>query len=166
MRRLVVLMLVLACSSPVSAQDKPVLEVPDILSYGTAVYNPVRAFYDAVRSDDVTCNLSRFAVTQGILQASLFALKHTINGPAAERPCLGCAHDGFPSGHAGNAVPGIGDAWDHGGWKGLALGLSSAAVTAILRIWANRHTTKQVLVGLAVGAAAEWAGRILVRCPS
>lgn len=153
------LLLILLLAVPLAAQE-PVREVPDIASWATAAVNPSLAAYRAIRSDDPKCYLSQLLVQEGLANGLGLLLKHFLAGSEAERPCLGCARDGMPSGHSWNSVIG---STSGTGWR-VAVGASFAVGTAGLRVTANRHTTKQVAVGLLLGSGAELAGKTLVRC--
>jgi membrane-associated phospholipid phosphatase len=124
----------------------------DWASYGTAFVNPTVATIEALRSEQKTCRLGRIALSEGIANGLGLTMKHFILSP---RPCLGCAPDGFPSGHSANSMIGS------GGWR---YGIVFGAATGSLRMEANRHTPTQVAAGLLLGAGAEFAGR-LIHCP-
>lgn len=126
--------------------------VPDVLSYGTAAANPTMAAIQAWQAPDRKCAFERLALSEAIGNGVSLTLKHFIVSP---RPCLGCAPDGFPSGHAMNSAIGFSNNWQ--------VGLSMTLGTAALRVDANRHTKWQVLAGAAIGIGAEAAGR-LVKC--
>lgn len=134
------------------AHAQEVRKVPDVLSWGTAAVNPAVAAVAAWRSPDRGCRLLRLALSEGVGNGLTLALKHTIRG---ERPCAGCAPDGFPSGHTMNSTIGFSSRW--------GIGLSFTLGTADLRVAARRHTAWQVAAGAAIGIGAEAMGR-LVRC--
>ncbi len=164
MKALVLAFLLIA--SPVLAQDKPVLAVPDDISYVTAIANPISAAIAAYRvpSGEKVCAFGRLAITELVGNGATIGIKHWVVSP---RPCLGCAPDGEPSGHTMNSVLGSSSAqwWNLGGWQRWALSAGMVALTGFLRHDANRHTWFQIVSGALVGAGAEAAGHLL-RCES
>ena len=151
MNKFLVAAALLLLSGTAQAQE-PVSHWPDAVSWGTALTNPTLAAVDALRSEQKGCRLGRLALSEGIVNGVGLTLKHFIVSP---RPCIGCAPDGFPSGHSANSMVGS------FGWR---YGIVFGASTASLRLEANRHTPKQVAAGLLLGAAGEFAGR-LIKCP-
>lgn len=148
LKRISIVAVLLLSASPLYAQQ-PVTKWADWSSYGTAAVNPALAAWDA-RHD--RCKLARLAVQESIGNGLTLALKHRI---VSVRPCVGCAPDGFPSGHTMNSLIGFSRNWK----VGLAFGLA----TAELRNEANRHTPWQILAGAGVAVAAEASG-YLIRC--
>jgi len=146
-------LLCLLIASPAAAQV-PVSSVPDWASYGTAAANPVAAAAQAWRAPDRGCRFGQLALAEGIGNAAALTLKHFVVSP---RPCVGCAPDGFPSGHTTNSFVGVTRDWRYGVLFGVA--------TGGLRMAAHRHTLPQVLAGAAVGIGADAASRLL-RCAS
>jgi membrane-associated phospholipid phosphatase len=143
------LVLLLVCLPSAVFAQQPVTRWADWTSYGTAAVNPTLAAWDARHS---RCKLARFGLSEGIGNGLTLALKHRV---ISARPCLGCAPDGFPSGHTMNSLIGFSRNWK----VGLAFGLA----TAELRVTANRHTWQQVLAGAGVAVAAEASG-YMIRC--
>ena len=122
------------------------------VSWATAFVNPTVAAVDALKSEQKGCRLARLALSEAIGNGVTIVLKHVIESP---RPCVGCAADGFPSGHTANSFIGV------SGWRyGFAFGFT----TGQLRRDAHRHTFPQVLAGAAIGIGSEFAGRV-VKCP-
>lgn len=154
--RLAVFALALLCSSTVYAQQ-PVRDAADRVSWGTAGANPGAAAVAAWRSEHPACNLGRLAISEGIGNGITLAAKRSYESP---RPCLGCAPDGFPSGHAMNAAIGSSTAWG-GGWRGKLIATGLVIVTGYLRHDANRHTWRQVAAGALIGFGAEAAGQLI-----
>lgn len=147
----------LLASTPAIAQPRPVREWSDWSSYATAVANPGAAVVAAWHSDHPACNLGRLALSEGIGNSITLAAKRSYTSP---RPCLGCAPDGFPSGHTMNAAIGSSTAWGHG-WKGKLLATGLVAATGFLRHDANRHTWRQIAAGAVIGFGAEAAGQLI-----
>ena len=137
-------------AAPAFAQE-PVNRWADGVSWGTAMVNPTLAVVDAIRAPNTKCKLGRLALSEAIGNGVTLTLKHFVVSP---RPCLGCAADGFPSGHSMQSTIGA------SGWR---FGATFAATTGGLRMQAHRHTGWQVAAGLAIGAGAEFAGR-LIKC--
>jgi len=135
------------------AAQAPVRPVPDAISWATAFAMPSIAAWQAARGPEPKCKLTQLAVSEAIGNVAVLSLKHWIVSP---RPCLGCAADGFPSGHSMNSVIGLSSGW--------RVGLFLAVGTGELRHAAERHTKSQIAAGLALGGLAEWAGQRLVRC--
>lgn len=152
MKGIVALGLFLFLAAPVSAQV-PVQPVPDVLSYGTAAVNPSIAVYKALRSSDRWCELSRLGVSELIGNGVALTVKRYVH---SERPCLGCAPDGMPSGHSMNGAIG---AFSSGGW-----GIAFALPTPFLRVEAHRHTKKQAVLGTLLGLGADALGHLIVKC--
>lgn len=155
MIRLIRILFLLACLFtpllvPVHAQE-PVKPWADVTSYGTAMVNPAVAAVEAWRSNDRACRFGRLALSEAIGNGVALTLKHFIVSP---RPCLGCAPDGFPSGHTANSAIGMfSSRW----------GFTATIATGVLRHEANRHTWKQIAAGAALGVGAEAAGH-LIKC--
>lgn len=147
-----VLALLLLFSCAVAAQGLPVVPWADNTSYATAAINPIWGVVEAWRSSERSCHLAQLGLSEAIGNGLALTLKQSISSP---RPCLGCAPDGFPSGHTMNSFIGFSSHWQYG----IAFGLSTAA----LRVHANRHTWTQVAAGTAIGIGADYAGR-LVHC--
>lgn len=147
------LLIVLLCASPASAQSQ-VRPWADWTSYGTAAINPTIAFVDAWQSSDQPCRLKRLALSEAVGNGLALTLKHFVVSP---RPCLGCAPDGFPSGHTMNSTIGMSA-------KNWQFGLGVAVLTGGLRMTANRHTPRQAAAGLFLGLGAEAVGHVLFRC--
>lgn len=157
--------LLMAVAALGAQSEKPEVQPGfDAASWATAAVNPATGLWQAAHSSDQKCQISRWLVSEGILQAALYATKKLVKGPLAERPCFGCPQDGFPSGHAANATMGSIDAWQGNGWN-AAFSVSMPVATAVFRYLAHRHDAKQVAAGVAFGFAADWAGHRLVRCP-
>jgi membrane-associated phospholipid phosphatase len=161
MKTLLMAFCVAALAVDVSAQE-PVAMGPEVASFATAAVNPTMAVIKAWRSQHRWCHLGQFVIAQGIGQTTTFGMKHFINGKSAERPCIGCDHDGMPSGHSMNSA--IGAGWPANGWQwGMSIGFTLA--TMELRRAAHKHTTPQVLAGAGIGLGSEWAGHHLLHCP-
>lgn len=145
---------------PVHAQQ-PVNRWADWASYGTAAVNPTWSAVDAARSKRPWCNLGRLALTEGLITTTELTMKHFIFSP---RPCAGCDLHGMPSGHSARGMEGLLSRGPTGArhWQ---LGLSFAWATQELRgeDFANRHTGKQRIAGVFLGASAELIGQ-LIRC--
>lgn len=160
-----VLLFVLLCAAPVSAQPRPVREWADWTSYGTALANPTGALQAALAGEHRTCDLARLALRETVGNSATLGLKHWRYGqPDAVRPCLGCDPDGDPSGHTMNSVIGSSSAWSglHG-WTRWLVVASTAAATGLLRHESFRHFWDQIGKGALVGVAAEASGYLL-RC--
>lgn len=143
------LLILLVLASPVKAQE-PVNRVADAVSWGTALANPTIAVVDAIRSNHPACKLAQLGVTAGILVSAVMATKQFVQ---SERPCLGCAPDGWPSGHT--AFSGLGAS----GWRyGFVL------TTGALRWTAHRHTPPQIGAGALYAEGAKLGGEKVVRC--
>lgn len=163
MRRGLALVLWLWLVAPAAAQETvTVSHFPDAASYVTAGVNPAVAAWKAIHSDDPQCQLSRLAISEGIVNGAGLLLQRFIPSP---RPCAGspgCSGNGMPSLHAANSVLGLGA---QQGW-GITFGVSMSVGTAGLRWKARRHDPWQVAAGLGLGLFGEWAGHRLVRCES
>jgi hypothetical protein len=158
MQYLLAIGVVVVLASPVAAQVE-VERGPDLASWATMSVNPTLATIRAIRSEHPKCELARLAVSEAIGNVTVLTVKHFVVSP---RPCLGCDNHGTPSGHSMNGALGFAS-----GWRvdiGIGISLAAAVVTAGLRVEANRHTRKQVIAGLLIGAGADLAGRALVRC--
>ena len=151
--------LALLCFAPVvQAQPPPDTRPPvqplaDWASYGTAIVNPAVAAIQAWRSPRRGCRLGQLAISEAVGNGTALLLKRLIVSP---RPCLGCASDGFPSGHTLNSTIGFSSSW--------RVGVGFAWSTAALRATAHRHTARQVAAGALLGIGAEAAGHLLT-CP-
>ena len=152
---LLMLLLWLMVGCTTLAAQEPVRPVPDVASWATAFAMPSIAAWHAARSADPKCKFAQLAISEAIGNVAVLSLKHWVVSP---RPCLGCAADGFPSGHSMNSVIGLSSGW--------RVGLFLAIGTGELRDVAQRHTKTQIAAGLALGGLAEWAGQRLVRCRS
>jgi len=150
--RVLTVSFMLAVPSLASAQA--VRPVPDVVSYATAAVNPAWAVVDAWHAPNRACRLEQLALSELVGNGLALTLKHFVASP---RPCLGCAPDGFPSGHTMNSAIGFSRHWQ--------IGLGFTIGTADLRVAAQRHTSKQVAAGAALGVLAEAAGR-LRSCPA
>ena len=162
--KIIVAVLAVLLSAPAWAQES-VQPIPDKISWATAAVNPAIAVIRAFQSDHTQCALWKLATTGGVASAGLIA-QHFIKSP---RPCAGsgsagCEGNGNPSMHSAFGVVGVSQGIPHG-W-GVAFSVSMSVGTAGLRVDANRHTPKQVAMGLLWGGLAELAGQKLVRCES
>ena len=73
----------------------------------------------------------------------------------SQRPNNG-SFDGFPSGHTSWAFSAVGFSLKRYGWKlALPTGIIATSV-GISRVYAERHTTTQVIAGAILGFAASW----------
>ena len=161
--RMTLVAFALLVATTASAQE-PVREVPDVISWGTAAAGPAIGVWRAVHSDEPMCKLSQLLVSTGIASSGLI-LQHFIHSP---RPCLGspgCSGNGMPSMHSAYSMIG-GLSGSGSGWKNITISISFGVGTGIGRKLANRHTTPQVLAGLALGGASEMLGQVLVHCDS
>jgi len=147
------MLIVVLLSVGLAAQEPAVLPLPNWASYATAGAMPAIAIWTAARGPEPKCKLAQLAISEAIGNGVSMTLKHFVVSP---RPCLGCAADGFPSGHSMNSVIGLSSGW--------RVGLFLAVGTGELRHAAHKHTKTQVAAGLALGGLAEWAGQRLVRC--
>lgn len=157
--------LALLAAAPLQAQPLPVARWADWSSYGTAIANPADVAIRAVRDRD-WCALGRLGIQEAVGNGATWGLKRAFYGqPVAERPCLGCAPDGEPSGHTMNSGIGADAArWGFADrWKGWIVSAGLVALTGLLRHEANRHYWHQILAGAAVAAGADAAGYLL-RC--
>lgn len=133
----------------INAQE-PVSTVPDVASWPIAFANSAIAATDAIRGPHAKCGLARLALSAGIENGVALTLKHFVVSP---RPCLGCASNGWPSGHEGQSLVGFSNHWQ--------IGLGFGLVTGALRVQANRHTKWQVLAGAVVGIGSEALGKVI-----
>jgi len=146
---------------PIRAQE-PVRRVPDAVTWLTASANPIVAVILAARSDAPRCRLTQLGISGGITTTVGLLAQHYVTSP---RPCVGspgCSGNGAPSLHTAWGVLGISRGVHSG--LGITFSVAMAVGTAGGRVDAKRHTPWQVLEGLALGSAAEWAGQRLLRC--
>lgn len=134
-------------------QPLPVNKWADAASYGTALVNPVTAAVVAWRGPDRWCHLERIGLAELIGNVSTIGIKHLVR---SERPCLGCAPDGMPSGHTMNSFIGYRS-------FNIGYGIAWGGATGGLRMAAHRHTPWQVLAGAAIGIGSTELGNLL-RC--
>lgn len=149
--KLAAVLFVLCLQMPTYAQQRPVREWADWSSYGTALVNPTNAAVHAWRSGDRWCELGQLAIAEGVGNGTALVIKHFVK---AERPCLGCAPDGEPSGHSMNATLG----YRTSDWR---YGMVFAWGTGLLRNLANRHYWYQIGSGILLGVGADWVGHLL-----
>ncbi len=153
MIRIIRILFLLACLfTPLLLHaQEPVKPWADVSSWGTAMVNPGVAAVEAWRSPSRGCRLGRLALSEAIGNGITLIAKRSFDSP---RPCLGCAPDGFPSGHTMQSSLGMfSSRW----------GFTATIATGFLRHEANRHTWRQVVAGAAIGIGSEAAGR-LIRC--
>jgi membrane-associated phospholipid phosphatase len=153
MKKLLLLALLLLPEIASCQTLPPVEPWADRLSWGTAFVNPTVAAIEAWRSPRRGCRLGQLAISEAVGNGIAIGLKHFVVSP---RPCLGCGHDGMPSGHTMNSVIGFSSSW--------RVGVGFAWSTAVLRTTAHEHTAGQVAWGAVLGIGAEAAGHVL-RCP-
>ena len=130
-------------------------DVMQMLPFATMTY--------AWGTDD-TQGVKEQAIGSGATLLATYAIKYSFVGISrsnenlayiSQRPNNG-SFDGFPSGHTSFSFSSVGFAYKRYGYKAaLPLG-ALATLTGISRVYAQRHTTSQVIAGAILGFALSY----------
>ena len=141
-------------SSFLSLQAKSGFEIfgdaMQVLPFITMTYSYAIDDFDGVKQQALGSAVT-FASTHVIKQGFVILSRSDSElASISQRPNNG-SYDGFPSGHTSFAFSAVGFAHKRYGWKfSVPLGVV-ATLTGVSRVYAQRHTTEQVVAGAVLG---------------
>lgn len=141
-------------SSFLSLQAKSGFEIfgdaMQVLPFITMAYSYVIDDFDGVKQQALGSAVT-FASTHVIKQGFVILSRSDSElASISQRPNNG-SYNGFPSGHTSFAFSAVGFAHKRYGWKfSVPLGVV-ATLTGVSRVYAQRHTTEQVVAGAVLG---------------